>query len=104
MLESTFQADTIALIKHLLPGVRCLKNDPGYQQGIPDFSIFYGCAWAWLEFKKSANERPQPNQPFFIDWADKASFGAFIYPENCDEVLDELIPFLKNQNRAGRWA
>lgn len=98
MLESTFQADTIALIRRLLPGVRCLKNDPGYQQGIPDFSIFYGCAWAWLEFKKSAKERPQPNQPFFIDWADKNSFGAFIYPENRDVVLEDMVSYLITQN------
>lgn len=103
MLESEFQAETIKLIQRLLPGSRALKNDSGYQQGIPDFTIFYGTAWAWLEFKKSAKERPQPNQPFFIDWADQQSFGAFIYPENRDEVLEEMLTFLRTQNRIGRW-
>lgn len=98
MLERDFQADTIKLIKRLLPGVRCLKNDSGYQQGIPDFSIFYGTAWAWLEFKKSPNEDPEPNQEFFVMWADENSFGAFIFPENRDEVLKAMISFLRTQN------
>ena len=98
MLESTFQADTIALIKHLLPGVRCLKNDPGYQQGIPDFSIFYGTSWAWLEFKKSANEVAQPNQAFFIQWAEENSFGAFIHPENRDAVLEDMVYYFNFRN------
>lgn len=97
MLESTFQASTIKRIKDLLPGVRVLKNDSGYQQGIPDFSIFYGTAWAWLEFKRSANERAEPNQAFFIQWAYENSFGAFIYPENRDEVLNAMIGYLTTQ-------
>ena len=98
MLESTFQADTIARIKRLLPGVRCLKNDSGYQQGIPDFSIFYGTSWAWLEFKKSANEVEQPNQSFFIQWAAENSFGAFIYPENRDDVLEGMVYYFNFRN------
>ena len=95
MLESTFQTRTLGLIKRHLPGVMVLKNDSGYQQGIPDFSLFYGTAWAWLEFKKSAHEAVQPNQEHFIAWADKHSFGAFIYPENRDEVLSDLIRYFE---------
>ena len=66
MLESTFQASTIQMIKRLLPGAIALKNDSGYLQGVPDFTIFYGASWAWLEFKKSANASVQPNQEYYI--------------------------------------
>lgn len=101
MLERDFQADTIRRIKRLLPNVQVLKNDSGYQQGIPDFSIFYGCAWAWLEFKRSEKADAEPNQPWFVNWASENSFGAFIYPENRDEVLNEMVRFLQAQNRFG---
>ena len=103
MLESVFQADTVNRIKKLLPGVRVLKNDSGYQQGIPDFSIFLGSAWAWLEFKRSANERQQPNQEFFIDWASQNAFGAFIYPENRDEVLKALVSYFDSRDYGKIW-
>lgn len=103
MLEREFQADTIKRIRRLLPGAVPLKNDSGYIQGVPDFTIFYGCAWAWLEFKKAANAPVQPNQEYYIALANGDSFGAFIYPENRDEVLNEMIGFLKAQNNAGRW-
>ena len=97
MLEREFQADTIRLIKNRLPGCLVLKNDSGYLQGVPDFSVFYGCAWAWLEFKKSSGARQQPNQDYYIAWADNYAFGAFIYPENRDEVLSDLIGYLEAQ-------
>ena len=92
MLERDFQADTIKRIKRMLPGVVLLKNDSGYIQGVPDFTIFYGCTWAWLEFKQSANARTQPNQEYYIDLANHRmrAFGAFIFPENRDEVLQDL--------------
>lgn len=98
MLEREFQADTIRLIKDRLPGCLVLKNDSGYLQGVPDFTVFYGCAWAWLEFKKSRGARQQPNQDYYIQYADKHSFGAFIFPENRDEVLHAMESFLRSQD------
>lgn len=103
MLERDFQANTIRLIKEMLPGVIVLKNDSGYMQGVPDFTIFYGCAWAWLEFKADATARVQPNQDYYIKLADKRSYGAFIFPENRDEVLVEMCSFLRSQDNADRW-
>lgn len=96
MLESAFQSDTIKLIKEILPGCRVLKNDSGYQQGVPDFSIFYEETWAWLEFKRDREAPTQPNQEFFIRWASEKSFGAFIYPENRDEVLHKLLAYFRS--------
>lgn len=99
MLERDFQASTIRLITDRLPGVLVLKNDSGYRQGIPDFTIFYGCAWAFLEFKASKNSPVQPNQEYYIDYAIEHAFGAFIFPENRDEVLFHMEKYFRSQDR-----
>ena len=96
MLERDFQADTIKRIKRLMPQVVVLKNDSGYLQGVPDFTIFHGSFWAWLEFKQNATARVQPNQKYYVDLANTlGSFGAFIYPENRDDVLRQMIEYFE---------
>lgn len=89
-LENRYQAALIKKLKERFPGCVVLKNDPNYIQGIPDLSIFYEDKWATLECKKSANEKPRPNQPEYVDKMNKMSFSSFIYPENEEEVLDEM--------------
>lgn len=89
-LENKYQAVLIKKLKERFPGCVVLKNDPNYIQGIPDLSIFYEDKWATLECKKSANEKPRPNQPEYVDMMNKMSFSSFIYPENEEEVLNEM--------------
>lgn len=43
-----------------------------------------------LEVKPRENARQQPNQEYYIELFDDMSFGAFIYPENEEEVLYDL--------------
>lgn len=88
--ESKFQADLIKRLSCEFPGCIILKNDPNYIQGIPDLSIFYKNRWAMLECKRSAKEAHQTNQDEYIEQADKMSFARFVYPENVEEVIDEL--------------
>ena len=90
MKESKFQGELKKEIETRFPGAVVLKNDSGYIQGIPDLSIFYKNKYAFLECKKSANEKHQPNQDYYIEKFDSMSFARFIYPENKEEVLDEL--------------
>lgn len=90
MLESKFQGRLIKRIEKIFPGCIILKNDPEYRQGIPDLTILYGKHWALIECKKSENEEHQPNQDYYILHADEMSFGRFIYPENEEEVINEL--------------
>ena len=90
MLESKFQAKLIKEIKERFPGCVVLKNDSSYLQGVPDLSIFYKDRWAMLEVKQSAKASHRPNQSYYVDKMNKMSFSRFVFPENKDEVLDEL--------------
>lgn len=90
ILERDFQSNLIKELKNMFPGCIVLKNDSSYLQGIPDLTIFYGNRWASLEVKKTENASQQPNQEYYVDMMNKMSFSRFIYPENKEEVLDEL--------------
>ena len=90
MKESDFQKELIRDIKELFPGCIVMKNDANYIQGIPDWLILYKDKWASLECKRKANSKHQPNQPYYVDKMNKMSFSRFVYPENKEEVLDEL--------------
>lgn len=93
MLESKFQSSLIKELRDRFEGCIILKNDSSYIQGIPDLIILFEDRWATLECKKSRNSRHRPNQDYYVDLMDKMSFSAFIYPENRQEVLDDLEDF-----------
>lgn len=95
MLERDFQGQLIKEIKQLLPGCMVLKNDPNYIQGIPDLTVFYGGKWATLECKKSAKESKRPNQEYYVEKMNDMSFSRIIFPENKEEVLNELQKALR---------
>lgn len=88
--ENKFQAKLIKELKDMFPGCMVLKNDPSYMQGVPDLLVLHNDHWASLECKKSANARRQPNQDHYVNKMDDMSFSRFIYPENKDEVLNDL--------------
>jgi hypothetical protein len=90
VLESVYQAELIRRLRNRFLGCLILKNDSSYIQGIPDLTILYRNRWAMLEVKASENSPEQPNQEFYVTTLDAMSFAAFIYPENEEEVLDDL--------------
>lgn len=100
MRENRFQSELIKEIKERLPGCLVLKNDPNYIQGIPDLTVLYKEHWALLECKKSAHEAHQPNQDHYIEQGDEMSFARFIYPENREEVLDDLQQAFQPRRKA----
>ncbi len=95
--ESEFQTELMKQIKAMLPGCIVLKNDATYLQGISDWSIYYGPKYAMLECKRSATESHQPNQDYYVDKINAdGGFARFVYPENKDQVLMELMQFMNN--------
>ena len=97
MLENRFKTKLANEIKEMFPGCMVLHLDPNEIQGIPDLLVLYKNKWAVLEGKKSANASHRPNQEYYVDLMDSMSFAAFIYPENKDEILDELyLYFMDN--------
>lgn len=88
--ESKFQSELIKELKIRFPDCIVMKNDPNYIQGIPDLLVLYSDKWAALECKRSSSSKHQPNQDYYVDKMDSMSFSRFIFPENKEEVLDEL--------------
>lgn len=96
--ENVFQASLIRTIKNLLPGCIVLKLDPNYIQGIPDLLVLYGITWAALECKRSEDAPHQPNQDYYINAMDTMSFATFVYPENVQQVLKDMIEYFNYIN------
>ena len=98
-LESRFQKELIDEIKERYPGCIALKNDSGYIQGFSDWTVLYEAKWATLEVKKERGAHKQPNQDYYVDRLNKMSFSRFIFPENKDEVLEEMDILFKRKRR-----
>lgn len=96
MLENKFKTKLISEIKDMFPGCMVMHLDPNEIQGIPDLLILFENKWAVLEGKKNARASARPNQHYYVDLMDRMSFASFIYPENKDEVLDELYLYFMN--------
>lgn len=92
-LESNFKTHLKHRLEKTFEGCIVTYLDPNDIQGIPDMLILYGPKWATLEGKKNSNARIRPNQPYYVDLMNDMSFSAFIFPENEDEVLEELYQF-----------
>ena len=95
-LESQFQSGLIKELKKMFKGCIVTKLDPKRIQGIPDLLILYGNKWATLEVKRSAKEKKRPNQDYYVDLMNAMSFSRFIYPENKEEVLNDLREAFKS--------
>lgn len=72
------------------PNCIVTKLDSSHIQGIPDLLILYNSKWATLEVKIRENASHQPNQDYFVERMNRMSFSRFIFPENKEEVLNEL--------------
>ena len=94
MLESEYQRLVKKKLKNKLPGCLVLKTDPNYIQGIPDLLILYGRKWVALEVKRSKDAHVQPNQEFYVGELNAMSMSFFIYPENEDEVIKNVVEYL----------
>ena len=91
MRENESQPYLKKRIEERIPDCRIFKNDPLERQGFPDLSIHRKGRVAYLEVKRSSKARKQPNQEYYIDTLSaEGAFAKFIFPENEEEILDEL--------------
>ena len=99
-LESKFQKELIDEVKERYPGCITLKNDSGYIQGFPDWTILYKDKWAVLEVKKERGAHKQPNQEYYVNKLNEmGGFSRFVFPENKDEVLEDMDTLFKRKWR-----
>ena len=91
--ESEFQHSLKKELENLFPGCLITKLDSSYIQGIPDLLILYKNKWATLENKRSEKATHQPNQDYYVEKMNNMSFSRFIYPENKNNVVNELTDF-----------
>ena len=89
-LERDFQRGVVKDIKNMFEGCIVTKLDPSHTQGIPDLLVLHKDKWATLECKRNAKAERQPNQEYYVNKMNEMSFSRFIYPENKEEVLNEL--------------
>lgn len=90
MLENRFKSILVKDIKDRCPGSIILHINPNEIQGGPDLLILNNNKWAALEVKKSKESTKRPNQDYYVDTMNKMSYAAFVYPENKEEILNEL--------------
>lgn len=90
-----FQSHVIDRLGETFRGCYVLKNDPQYIACIPDLLVLVGDRWAMLECKRSVDAYRNPNQQYYIDDLNKIGFGRFIYPENEEEVFEDLVRYFR---------
>lgn len=87
-LESGFQDRLIERLKKEFPG--CMTFKMNQRQGIPDLLVLYEDRWAALECKRRSDAEHQTNQDYYVEKMDGMSFSRFIFPENKEEVINDL--------------
>ena len=90
-LESKFQAKLIKKLEKDYGEDNVLKIPGSVRQGIADIEVTCGCKYARLEVKAYEEAEHQPNQDYYINKInEQGAFGRFIFPENEEEVLNDL--------------
>lgn len=87
-LESGFQDRLVKDLKKTFPGCMVFKMDQ--VKGIPDLLVLYENKWASLECKISEHAHHQELQDYYVGRMNEMSFSRFIYPENKEDVLNDL--------------
>ena len=98
--ENAFQAQLIKKLMAWDTVKKIVKNDSSYIQGFPDLTVYLtNGRWALLECKRYSEARRQANQEYYIEDMGKCGFARFIYPENEEDVLNELRQYASGTGR-----
>lgn len=92
MLESDFKREFLQRVEARIGTKTPLDyiHTKPYNRSMPDLVILGENRWAALEFKKSARAKHRPNQDYHVDRLNAKCYARFVYPENGEEVLNEL--------------
>ena len=90
MLESKFKTDLVREIKTRFPGSIVLHISPNDLPGGPDLLILHKDKWAALEGKQKEKSSHRPRQDYYVDKMNEMSYASFIYPENKEDVLNDM--------------
>ena len=82
MLENKFKQNLVKELKEKFPDCMILHLDPNEIQGVPDILILNG--------SKSKDAHHRPNQDYYVAKMNDMSYAAFIYPENKEEIINDL--------------
>lgn len=95
VLEKDFQAKVIRWLKS--QGCVTLKYEANAttRTGVADVFFCKEGFYGFLECKRSKNAKKRPGQQAFIDKMAEWSYGAFVYPENWEQIKSELGVMLK---------
>lgn len=100
MRETKYQAHVVSRLEETFVGCLVIRNDPQYRQGIQDILVLYRDTWAALEVKASKDAPERPNQGYYVEQLNAMSYSSFIYPENEEQVFDELQLAFNNRRKA----
>lgn len=89
--ESKFKSDLYKEIRERFPGAEVVVNDPGYIQGFPDATVYLpNGKYFLLEGKRECKSSRQPNQGYYVEQSPLCKNARFVYPENKEEIMEEL--------------
>lgn len=88
--ENKFKQNLVKELKERFPDCMVFHLDPNEIQGVPDILILNGSKWAVLEGKRSEKAPHRPNQDYYVTKMNEMSYAAFIYPENKEEIINDL--------------
>lgn len=92
--ESVFQAKVIKWLKD--QGCYVIKNSAvmGVPTGCPDLVFFKEGFYGFIEAKPKKSARFQPLQKETLAKLDEWSWAKAVYPENWEEIQEELVLIL----------
>lgn len=99
MAERHFQTKLVQELKKL--GFTVWKNQQNATTELarPDLIVLKGVFWGCLEVKKDRLAKHRPFQDIKVIHYNKMSYARFIYPENKNEIVNELLEIADKRNR-----
>lgn len=90
MIEKRLQSKIIKYLKS--KGCYVIKNNaaPGVPVGCPDLSFYIEGFYGFIEVKASKTSKFQPLQKEAVAKLDSWSWAKVVYPENWEEIQQEL--------------